>query len=231
MNSFPATILLIPRGIGMVLLCLWALFACSSGEPITHPITQESTYQNKTLLEHAWRLPVAAQYKKAFEYQINGSFCGPASLVNVAHSLTIPSPKQDALFERSTIFFWKARFMGLTLDELARLIVDNTGIQVQTLRGLTLGEFRRHLVQSNDRNRYIVNFSRQPLFGKKIGHHSPIGGYLVDKDLVFLLDVNPDYGPFLVSSARLYQAMDTIDSETGKKRGLLLLATDLGHVR
>ena len=102
---------------------------------------------------------------------------------------------------------------------------------MQTIRGLTLEEFRRHLVQSNGLNRYIVNFSRQPLFGKKIGHHSPIGGYLVDKDLVFLLDVNPDYGPFLVSSARLYQAMDTTDSETGKKRGLLLLTTDSGSVR
>lgn len=224
MNPYPATIRSTLGGIGALLLCLLALFACASDEPIANPVTQASSYQDPVLLARAWQLPVAKQFKKEFEYQINGAFCGPASTVNVIHSLAISSPIQDKLFERSKISYWKARYLGLTLDELAVLIADNTGLQTKILRGLTLEEFRHHLILSNDpAHRYIINFSRQPLFGKKIGHHSPIGGYLADKDLVLLLDVNPNYRPFLVSSARLYQAMDTIDSETSKKRGLLLL--------
>ena len=35
------------------------------------------------------------------------------------------------------------------------------------------------------------------------------------------LDVLERYRPFLVSSRRLYEALDTVDRETGKKRGLL----------
>jgi hypothetical protein len=33
--------------------------------------------------------------------------------------------------------------------------------------------------------------------------------------------VNDDFQPFLVSSARLFEAMDTIDTAAGLKRGLL----------
>jgi hypothetical protein len=71
--------------------------------------------------------------------------------------------------------------------------------------------------------RYVINFSRGPLFGTGGGHHSPIAAYLVDQDLVLVLDVNRKYGPWLVKSARLFEAMNTVDSGTGKKRGLLLI--------
>jgi hypothetical protein len=44
---------------------------------------------------------------------------------------------------------------------------------------------------SNDpRRRYIVNFSRKPIFGAGVGHHSPIGGYLKAEDLVFVLELS-----------------------------------------
>ena len=48
-------------------------------------------------------------------------------------------------------------------------------------------------------------------------------------DYFFVLDVLDDYRPYLVPTARLYEAMDTVDTETGKKRGLLrimILETD-----
>jgi Phytochelatin synthase len=41
------------------------------------------------------------------------------------------------------------------------------------------------------------------------------------EDLVFVLDVNHDYQPWLVERARLFAAMDTWDGK--KKRGLLLI--------
>jgi hypothetical protein len=69
--------------------------------------------------------------------------------------------------------------------------------------------------------RYVVNFDRGPLFGTEGGHHSPIGAFLADRDLVFVLDVNARYGPWLVATPRLLVAMNTVDASSGRPRGLL----------
>jgi hypothetical protein len=93
---------------------------------------------------------------------------------------------------------------------------------VTVLRDLDLAGFRQELSHANDpTRRYTVNFSRGPLFGRGGGHHSPIGGYLADRDLVLVLDVNRKYQPWLVSSERLFRAVDTIDKSSHLKRGLL----------
>src|SRR5262249_44224338 len=113
---------------------------------------------------------------------------------------------------------------GLTLDEEAQLARQRLRRTVTILRSLSLAEFRIHMAAANDPSRrYIVNFHRGPLFGRGGGHFSPVLGYLADRDLVFVGDVNARYGPFLVSSERLWRAADTIDSTTGQKRGLILI--------
>ncbi len=110
--------------------------------------------------------------------------------------------------------------MGLTLDELAEVARRHTKRTVTVLRDLTPDTFHELLRHANDPGRrYIVNFSREPIFGAGGGHHSPIGGYLEAEDLVFVLDVNLDFQPWLVEGRRLFAAMDTFDGE--KKRGLL----------
>jgi|SRR5215475_216275 len=64
---------------------------------------------------------------------------------------------------------------------------------------------------SNDPGRrYIVNFSRERIFGAGVGHFSPIGGYLEAEDLVFIRDVNSDYQPWLVASKRLFDAVNPL---------------------
>ena len=207
-----------------LLLSCVLVAACGPAPAPVDSIATAAHYQDPALLERAWRLPVASAYPNPVEYQINGAFCGPAAAVNLLRSLGIDRHDQESLFDRAEVSRWKARFMGLTLDELAGLIRANGAPDVTVLRDLTPEAFRVHLQRANDPTvRYLINFDRRPLFGVSIGHYSPLGGYLEDADLVFVLDVLDEYKPFLVPADRLYAAMDTPDSETGKKRGLLLV--------
>ena len=56
-----------------------------------------------------------------------------------------------------------------------------------------------------------------------VGHHSPIAAYLEAEDVALVLDVNGSFGPWLVATDRLFRAVDTVDSSSSKKRGLLVL--------
>ena len=190
----------------------------------SHVTSIEATpeYQDPTLLAKAWALPVASLYRKQIEYQGNPSFCGPTSLVNVMHSLQLGADQHTVLegSGHSTVFGLLPG--GIRLDDLAVLAQTKLGKRVTALHDLDLKRFREQLEHVNDpARRYIVNFSRGPLFGRGGGHHSPIAGYLSDEDLVLVLDVNRKYGPWLVKSERLFQAMNTFDRGAQKKRGLL----------
>ena len=110
-------------------------------------------------------------------------------------------------------------FTGLSLDDVGELARRRPGYRVSVVRDLTLLAFRAHLAQVTDpKRRYIINFDRGPLFGAEGGHHSPIGGYLADEDLVLVLDVNRAFEPWLVKAERLFAAMDTLDDQK-RRRG------------
>ncbi|HEY8079749.1 MAG TPA: phytochelatin synthase family protein [Labilithrix sp.] len=182
------------------------------------------SYKNDALLDRAWSLPVAATYDHRVVWQTNGSVCGPASLANAMRSLGDASATQDTVLAGTGQCRTGICFGGLTLDELAVIARAKTGKHVTVLRDLGIEELRTHLRRANDPSRrYLVNFHRGMLFGKGVGHHSPIAAYLEPEDLVLVLDVNEAFGPWLVSTERLFAAMDTIDPSSGKKRGLLLL--------
>jgi hypothetical protein len=181
-------------------------------------------YQDPALLEKAWGLPVAKLYRPNIDYQQNGSFCGPTSVVNVLHSLGRPGDQATLLDDTGIATVMGMLPQGLTLDELADVARKKLGRKVSVLRDLDLPGFREQLRHSNDpARRYIINFTRAPLFATGGGHHSPIAGYLADEDMVLVLDVNKNYGPWLIKSERLYQAMDSVDTTANKKRGLLLI--------
>lgn len=187
-------------------------------------IKDSNVYQDPALLNKAWRLPVAASYQAAIEYQRNGSFCGPTSLANVLHSFNRPGTQENVL--QGTNFTTVLGYLpeGITLDQLADIARQKLQRKVTVLRDLDLAAFREQLTHVNDpTRRYIINFSRGPLFGSGGGHHSPIAGYLREEDLVLILDVNKNYGPWLVKPQRLFEAMDTLDATSKKKRGLLLI--------
>jgi len=173
-------------------------------------------------VERAWKLPAAASFRHEVSWQSNASLCGPASLANAFRSLG-----DDAISERSVLagtgLCWTGYcIMGLTLDELAGLARAKTHRTVTVLRDVSAEGFIKHLKSSNDpAHRYIINFDRKTIFGAGAGHFSPIGGYLENEDLVFVLDVNREYRPWLVDRTRLFDAMNTWDGY--KKRGMLLI--------
>jgi hypothetical protein len=188
-------------------------------------IQSNSAYQDATLLQRAWQLPVASKYMSpGMVFQPNPSFCGPTSVANVLRSLGTAQATPESALEGTGKCSLGLCWGGLTLDELAEVVRGKVPGQVQVLRGLSLEEFREHLRHANaPERRYIINFDRGPLFGKVGGHHSPIAGYLEQEDLVLVLDVNENYRPWLVPTERLYQAMVTVDGSSGLQRGLLLI--------
>ena len=186
-------------------------------------IKASPSYQDEALLNTAWNLPVARLFDHHVDAQSNSSSCGPSSLANVERSFGVPR-SEDSILHGTGKCLLGICFGGLTLDELAEVAGVTTHHHPTVLRDLTYEEFREHLRRSNDPDRrYVINFHRTPLFGEGHGHFSPIGGFLEDRDLVFVLDVNARYKPFLVDAHRLFEAMDTTDSSSGKKRGLLAL--------
>ena len=187
-------------------------------------IKETRDYQDPVLLQKAWALPVATAYQADIESQHNGSVCGPTSLADVLHSLKEPGNQESVL--QGTGFSTVMGYLpqGLTLDQLAEIARQKLHRKVTVLRDLDLAAFREQLSRVNDPSRrYVINFSRGPLFGTGGGHHSPIAAYLNQEDLVLVLDVNKNYGPWLVKSDRLYEAMNTVDATAQKKRGLLLI--------
>jgi hypothetical protein len=181
-----------------------------------------SVTRTPELMERAWHLPVAATFNRQVNWQSNGSRCGPAAVANAYRSMGEPTSTEGKVLAGTGRCWTGFCILGLTLDELADVARANTSREITLLRDLSEEQFRAHLRHSNDPGRrYIVNFSRERIFGAGVGHHSPIGGYLEAEDLVFILDVNSDYQPWLVASKRLFDAVNTFDGSN--KRGLLLI--------
>jgi hypothetical protein len=185
-------------------------------------IIASSVTRTPELLERAWRLPVAATFQRKVSWQSNGSRCGPAAVANAYRSLGDAAGTEGKVLAGTGRCWTGICILGLTLDKLAEAARANTSRKITVLRDLSDEQFREHLRSSNDPGRrYVVNFNRAQIFGAGVGHHSPIGGYLEDEDLVFVLDINSDYQPWLVERTRLFAAVNTLDGD--RKRGLLLI--------
>ena len=177
-------------------------------------IRSSPSYQRPDLLQKAWELPVAKLYSPLLSQGFT-SICGPTSVANVLRSMRVLARKNPL------------RGFGLrpmSLDQLASESAEVVppGWHVRAVRPQTVDELRHELRASNvRRRRYVINFARWPLFGGGGGHHSPLGGFLEYEDLAFVLDVNPGFGPWLVSPQRLFEAMNTrADLSTSQTRGL-----------
>lgn len=192
-------------------------------DPAVVSVERDPIYLQRFLIAKAWPLPVAASYRRAgFIHQDNASFCGPASAASLLRSagIEVTQDRIAGLSAKRTILGFLPS--GLTLDEEAAALRKAAPWPVTVVRDATLAEFRAHMSGANDpARRYVVNFDRRALFGRGHGHFSPVLGYLDGPDLVFVGDVNRDYGAYLVRTERLWRAANTRDSASGRSRGLI----------
>lgn len=182
-----------------------------------------------------------------FVTQDNLAYCGVATLVMVLNALDIDAPvasnyqipdfvsyrffTQENVFENEkTHDVIKPELImkqGMTLKELTGLLTSYP-VTVQTFHGeqVSLEEFRELTVQNLQEtdNFVIVNYLRKSLGQKGGGHISPIAAYHEESDRFLILDVaRYRYTPVWVKAETLWNAINTLDSTSGKTRGFIMI--------
>ena len=172
--------------------------------------------------------------------QENLAFCGPASMAAVLNSLpretrpVAPQLKPFHYFTQDSFFNQRTQTIktreatlrsGLTLQQMTEMF-RQFAVNADLFYGdqLTESTFRDLMTSAmgDPNTRLIVNFDRKTLNQQGAGHFSPIAAYDSESDSVLILDVAKfKYPPFWVSIADLLNAMNTIDSDSGKSRGLI----------
>jgi Phytochelatin synthase len=177
-----------------------------------------------------------------FVTQINQAYCGVASSVMVLNALGLPAPEstqyrpfhvftQENFFDRAETKKVMSPDLvskrGMTLAQLGDLLTSH-GAKVQVYYGsdVDLERFRSLLLQnlSTRDNFAIVNYLRKTIGQERGGHISPIAAYNQRTDRFLILDVSRyKYPPVWVKVVDLWQAIKTVDSDSGKSRGFVLV--------
>ena len=201
---------------------------------------QES--QGSTVLDRSRARADFLPLVEQFVTQANLAYCGVASAVMALNSLAVPAPPtpgygpyrfwtQDNLFTtaaaQASVTQETVARRGMTLAQLAGLLAQ-PGVTVQRWHGdqLSLPQLRGLLRQSlaDPSDRLVVNYHRSALGQKGGGHISPLAAYDERSDRVLLLDVaRYRYPSVWVPTPALWQAIRTVDSDSGLSRGLVRL--------
>jgi hypothetical protein len=177
-----------------------------------------------------------------YETQANLAYCGVASSVMVLNSLAVEAPKaegygtnrfwtQTNLFtgpaSRSFVEAARVAREGMTLEQLHGLLTS-VGARVQRYHGenLSLEQLRwllrRGLIEGSDR--LVANYDRRALGQTGGGHISPLAAYDPDHDRVLILDVaRYRYPAVWVATPDLWRAIRSVDTSSGRSRGVLTI--------
>ncbi len=169
-----------------------------------------------------------------FEPQSGPTFCGVASSVVVLNALGQKTPlTQSTFFTARTDAVRTASQVasgGMTLGELSQLLTTH-GATVTTYLAAdsTLDAFRAIARQNlASRGDYLlINYQRAALGQGRSGHISPLAAYNASTDRFLILDVaSYKYPPVWVSAAALWNAMNTLDSTSGRTRGFVVVRAE-----
>lgn len=177
-----------------------------------------------------------------FAEQITQSYCSVASAITVLNSLPIQKPVDPryapyAYFTQSNYFSPRVSkvisartvlAMGMTREEMSKTLNAN-GVLAHSIPGDTLSDDSlRALLQKalgDDGQFVLANYLRATFNQVGGGHWSALAAYDAASDHVLILDVAKyKYPPVWVSVHSLRDAIATLDSASGKSRGLVLVS-------
>jgi len=198
-------------------------------EPLALPdgLIALSEPRGNSLLQDAAANVDYAALAENYESQELRSFCGVASGVAVLNSLG-EHIDQGSFFDTGSAET-KSRIdvmmQGMTLAELAQVLAAH-GSVVTMKHGdeVEVDEFRQIVARnlSEPGNYILVNYQREVLGQRRVGHISPLAAYDKDSDLVLIMDTaSYNYPPTWVPLTKLYSAMAAIDPSSGKARGFV----------
>lgn len=171
-----------------------------------------------------------------FRTQDEPSYCGLSSLVMVLNALAV-----DPGHVWKGVFRWYHEDMldcCTSIDEVKKNGISNDNLLCLALCNQLHGEFKRvtdkasiadfreELKFSTKREdrAIIISYGRQVLGQTGTGHYSPVGGYNELEDMVLIMDVARfKYPPYWVPVSKLWDAMNTVESDTGSPRGYMVL--------
>ncbi len=178
-----------------------------------------------------------------FLSQETQTFCGVASSTMVLNALVpkeqrppVPEWKPYLFFAQSVFFTPEVEKIaprkdvlekGMTLQQLGdALATFPVRVEVSHASNKSKEAFRRDVKEGLSlRHCLIVNYLRTGVGQVGGGHFSPLAAYHEESDSILILDVaRYKYPPSWVKTTDLWNAMNTDDSDSGKKRGYLLVA-------
>ncbi len=167
-----------------------------------------------------------------YQAQEKQSWCGVASAAVVLNSFSAAPPTTQAgFFDDCTANVrssFRTTFGGMPLAVFGRMMqCHGVEARVYHAENSSLDEFRRLVVENlrTKENFVVVNYDRAGVGQKPTGHISPISAYHEGSDRFLILDVaNYKYPPVWAKASALWAAMNTLDSESKRTRGYVLLS-------
>ncbi len=165
----------------------------------------------------------------AFQSQEKGSWCGVASSVAVLNARGAQLT-QDGFFTPEVTAirpWWRTTFGGMPITQLGPMLAAHGAqAEVRHADAHGLDAFRADLAANlaTPGDQIVVNYDRRVMGEAGAGHISPVSALSADGDWVLLLDTAAyKYPAHWVPVARLYDAMNTPDSESGRSRGWVVV--------
>jgi len=225
-----ASLLFVIAGAG-----IWnAAFRAPSMDRLTLPadlISAESA-TGKGLLDEKQFIADYEILARNFESQARPAYCGVASSVVALNALRSSEPRltQSTFFTDAASHVrgpLQTTFGGMTLAELGALLrAHGADVTTYYAADTELNAFRS-LAQQNLKSAgdfLLVNYQRGVLGQKEMGHISPVAAYNAATDRMLILDVAAyRYPPTWVSTAALWNAMNTLDGDSGRSRGFVVV--------
>jgi len=230
-------------GILALILLVGGIFTYPTAQKawkIAHPVPQnlsldESLISNssttaKTIESRLKNQLDLKTLREEFEAQQYLSYCGVASSVMVLRSLGDKDVSQDNFFSDATQKVhsrYETFFGGMTLKQLGGLL-NAHGVKANVFHAddSSLEEFRRHTRQNLEEpnNFVLINYLRRAIKQKSGGHISPIAAYDDVSDRFLVMDVAAHkYPPVWVKAEDLWKSLNTVDSDSGRTRGYVLV--------